>query len=153
MYVKLNKGAVHRFPYTIQDLRQENSNTSFPVVLSDEMLANFGVFPVFESDKPDTDRFSYAVKRPLPEMVNGEWVVLWDVLAKSPESIAEQNEHQAAKVRDSRNDKLSATDWTQITDAPLTTEQRAVWSSYRQSLRDLTAQPGFPWVIDWPVKP
>jgi len=153
MYVKLNNGAVQRFPYTIQDLRQENSNTSFPVVLSDEMLAGFDVYPVSESNKPDTDRFSYAVKRSLPEMVNGKWVVLWDVLAKSQAEIAEQNEHRAAEVRDSRNDKLSATDWTQIADAPLTAEQRAAWSSYRKSLRDLTAQPGFPWTINWPEAP
>jgi hypothetical protein len=153
MYVKLNNGAVQRFPYSIQDLRQENSNVSFPVVLSNEMLAGFGVFPVTEDARPVTDRFSHAVKRSLPELVNGEWVVLWDILAKSTESIAEQDEHRAAEVRDSRGSKLSATDWTQITDAPLTTEQRAAWSSYRQSLRDLTTQPGFPWEITWPVKP
>jgi hypothetical protein len=153
MYVKLNNGAVQKFPYSIQDLRQENSNVSFPAVLSNEMLAGFGVFPVAEDARPVTDRFSYTVKRSLPELVNGKWIVLWDVLSKSSDALAEQDERQAENVRDSRDGKLSATDWTQITDAPLTTEQRAAWSSYRQSLRDLTAQPGFPWEITWPAKP
>jgi len=57
---------------------------------------------------------------------------------------------KAAQVREERNTKLAATDWTQVADAPV---DKAVWATYRQALRDLTAQSGFPWTITWPVEP
>lgn len=43
-------------------------------------------------------------------------------------------------VRRMRNDKLTATDWTQLPDSPLTTEKKAEWAVYRQALRDITTQ-------------
>jgi hypothetical protein len=39
--------------------------------------------------------------------------------------------------RSRRDGRLTRCDWTQIADAPLTTEQKAVWATYRQQLRDL----------------
>lgn len=52
-----------------------------------------------------------------------------------------------------RNALLAESDWTQLADVPLSAEQKAAWASYRQELRDLTDQPGFPDNIAWPVKP
>ena len=60
------------------------------------------------------------------------------------------NDRKAAEVRAERNTKLAATDWTQITDA--TTDKQA-WATYRQALRDVTTQTGFPWTITWPEEP
>jgi len=42
-----------------------------------------------------------------------------------------------ADLRSQRNLLLSQTDWTQVNDAPLSTEQKAAYASYRQALRDL----------------
>jgi len=56
----------------------------------------------------------------------------------------------AVVVREQRNAKLAASDWTQLTDAPINS---SVWASYRQQLRDISAQAGFPWEINWPVAP
>jgi hypothetical protein len=63
---------------------------------------------------------------------------------------ASANDRKAAEVRAKRNTKLSETDWTQITDA--TTDKQA-WATYRQALRDVTTQSGFPWTITWPDAP
>lgn len=52
-----------------------------------------------------------------------------------------------------RNKALIDSDWTQMPDSPLTTEQKAAWAEYRQALRDVTAQEGFPSSIQWPVAP
>ena len=49
-----------------------------------------------------------------------------------------------------RNQLLLESDWTQLPDAPC---DKAAWVAYRQSLRDLTAQTGYPFEIIWPVKP
>ena len=50
-----------------------------------------------------------------------------------------------------RNGLLSASDWTQLPDVPL--ETRSAWCTYRQALRDITEQPGFPLDVQWPQKP
>lgn len=54
-------------------------------------------------------------------------------------------------VRAKRNSLLRKTDWTQAPDVPEAT--RSMWTAYRQSLRDVPAQAGFPSSIDWPTAP
>lgn len=62
----------------------------------------------------------------------------------------ERNQRMAAQVREQRNRLLAACDWTQLPDAPV---NATAWANYRQALRDITLQPGFPWHLDWPVEP
>lgn len=52
-----------------------------------------------------------------------------------------------------RNGLLYSCDWTQISDNQLTTEQRNAWAVYRQQLRDITTQPGWPADVTWPTQP
>lgn len=56
-------------------------------------------------------------------------------------------------VRRQRESLIASCDWTQIPDAPLTAAQRGAWVTYRQALRDVPAQAGFPAAINWPVAP
>ena len=63
---------------------------------------------------------------------------------------AAKDAEQAKSVRASRNTLLTDTDWTQLTDSPADT---LTWATYRQALRDISKQPGFPWTIDWPEQP
>ena len=60
------------------------------------------------------------------------------------------NDRKAVEVRAERNTKLVQTDWTQISDA---TVDKQAWATYRQALRDVPSQAGFPWTITWPDKP
>lgn len=60
---------------------------------------------------------------------------------------------KARNLRIDRASALSQCDWTQMPDAPLTSEQKQAWLEYRQALRDLPTQAGFPWDISWPTKP
>ena len=53
-------------------------------------------------------------------------------------------------VRNKRNSKLTESDWTQVADAPV---DKAAWATYRQSLRDIPQQAGFPTNVVWPVEP
>jgi hypothetical protein len=57
---------------------------------------------------------------------------------------------QSANARKRRNKLLSASDWTQVADAPV---DKAAWATYRQALRDISAQAGFPWAVVWPAQP
>jgi hypothetical protein len=60
------------------------------------------------------------------------------------------NEDEARTERDRR---LSATDWTQTPDAPLTENEKARYRGYRQALRDVPNQSEFPAAIEWPTVP
>jgi hypothetical protein len=57
---------------------------------------------------------------------------------------------KAISVRAERSSLLAASDWTQVADAPV---DQAAWASYRQALRDIPDQPGFPHNVAWPTKP
>jgi hypothetical protein len=50
-----------------------------------------------------------------------------------------------------RNALLAGSDWTQLPDVPLAT--KAIWAIYRQALRDITDQPGYPYGVIWPTPP
>lgn len=63
---------------------------------------------------------------------------------------AEAPERKAAALREERNEKLTASDWTQVIDAPV---DQAAWAAYRQALRDLPLQDGFPLTVTWPTEP
>jgi hypothetical protein len=60
---------------------------------------------------------------------------------------------EAVTVRLERNRRLAATDFTQIADVPISTGLRADFATYRQALRDVPQQAGFPLSITWPTAP
>jgi hypothetical protein len=59
-------------------------------------------------------------------------------------------EAEANAARAQRNALLAASDWTQLADAPV---DDLAWAVYRQELRDVPNQAGFPLTIVWPVQP
>ncbi len=56
----------------------------------------------------------------------------------------------ASQVRQDRNELLAQSDWTQLNDSPLTQEQKERYKIYRQALRDITEQEGFPLSVVFP---
>lgn len=73
---------------------------------------------------------------------------VWLAYAKVAET-----DNQAQAMRDKRDKLLADTDWTQADDAPLSSEDKESVRKYRQALRDITAQSGFPQEVKWPEKP
>ena len=80
------------------------------------------------------------VVREMDDAEYAEWVSKAD----------EREAAQASAQRAIRNQLLSKCDWTQVADAPV---NRELWAPYRQQLRDVTQQPGFPHGIEWPLPP
>lgn len=58
-----------------------------------------------------------------------------------------------AEARSERNGLLYRSDWSVISDSPLSDSDKTAWQTYRQALRDVPAQAGFPDNITWPTKP
>jgi len=59
-------------------------------------------------------------------------------------------EQKAKEVRTQRDALLAETDWTQVADAPVDAQ---AYANYRQALRDVPQQSGFPTEVVWPIRP
>lgn len=59
----------------------------------------------------------------------------------------------AAETRAQRDELLAETDWTQVLDAPIDAVGREAYRTYRQALRDVPEQAGFPAEVVWPELP
>lgn len=79
---------------------------------------------------------------------DGEWFKSGNVIAKRAFTPVSET---AETIRFKRDYLISQTDWTQGYDIPQTTKD--LWIPYRQELRDITLQSGFPANITWPIKP
>jgi hypothetical protein len=59
----------------------------------------------------------------------------------------------AESVRNQRDSELAKSDWRVIKDTETGVNMGAEWVTYRQALRDITDQSGFPNEIEWPTEP
>jgi hypothetical protein len=149
MHALIENGAVKQYPYGLGQLKAANPLTSFPAQANDEMLASYGVQRVFNATPPQiTD--TQVMEEGTPVFADDRWNQTFTVRDMTAEELASRNDAQAAIVRAERNSKLAASDWTQVADAPV---DKAAWATYRQALRDITAQAGFPWDVQWPEMP
>lgn len=74
----------------------------------------------------------------------------WVAMDEPPVSIAGPDLDALAKdAREKRNTLLAKTDWTQLSDSSADKEK---YAAYRQALRDITEQNGFPLEVVWPEK-
>jgi hypothetical protein len=71
--------------------------------------------------------------------------------AEAAAKVAGADSRKAAEVRLERDIKLATTDWTQVADVSQSIKD--IYAPYRQALRDVTTQTGFPWTITWPDAP
>jgi hypothetical protein len=137
-------------------------------ITTPEILAELGASVVLEGPQATpTNHYQYSIRDGV-EQIDGQWYTkysLGPVFADTPAhddvpaKTAQENEteyrsikdaEQAKSVRATRDEKLKETDWTQVADAPV---DKTAWATYRQALRDLTKQTGFPWEINWPTNP
>jgi len=74
----------------------------------------------------------------------------WTQMKTAEQIEAERLEQLSAQARSQRDALLSKSDWTQVSDAPV---DQSAWAEYRQALRDVPQQAGFPTEITWPQIP
>ena len=105
-------------------------------------IAKTGEVIVFTASSEDSEDYG----RQLYDQLNTTYS---SQVADCPES--ERHEAFASMVRADRSNLLKGTDWTQNSDVPEST--RTLWAPYRQALRDVPSQAGFPYDISWPSLP
>jgi hypothetical protein len=138
------------------------------MLLTEEVINEWGADVVFEGPQATGGTvYQYSMRSGVRE-IEGKWYtnyVLGPIFTDTPatetepaktaaeneaEYKARKDAEQAANVRTQRTTMLKDCDWTQIADS---TADKTAWATYRQALRDITAQSGFPWTITWPDAP
>ena len=156
-------------PKTKVQLQQENKHMSLPSSWTDATLEALGVARVTKTDAPDVSEWQVAVKDGV-EQVDGVWQERWvtqemfveytgededgnavtyTVQDQIDAKVATDNAALEATERATRDDLLKATDHYGLSDVTMTDAMAA----YRQALRDVPQQAGFPGTIIWPTKP
>jgi len=150
------------------EFRQLHFGLGLPKLLTEEVINEWGGDIVFEGPQATGGTVYQYSQRSGVEQLDGKWYtkyilgpVFTDRAAEGdqPAQTAAEQEtaykamkdaEQAKSVRASRTEKLKDCDWTQIADS---TADKTVWATYRQALRDVPTQAGFPWAIVWPTQP
>lgn len=148
------------------EIRKLNSNMSLPKVWNDNVHDALGIDPVFETPKPEASGdYKVVVRDGAEQDANNNWVQAWverDMFSDTEEDgvTTTKAEHEAAyqarldteaaeRVRADRDSRLAKTDWMGLSDVTMSAD----WATYRQSLRDITAQDAFPHSVTWPTEP
>ena len=126
-------------PYSEAAFRAANKHTVYGPVVSSRHLNSQDVYRVSKLPEPEVPVGQKAVLDAMPTQNDaGHWVLGWTLVALS-----------ADEARTLRDRLLAATDWTANSDVTMSDEMR----TYRQALRDVPAQAGFPDDVTWPTAP
>jgi hypothetical protein len=82
------------YPYGLAQLKADYPNTSFPREMSDERLAEFGVYPVTAVTRPSSTLTQDPVEQ-TPQLINGAWTQVWAMVDCSPEEAARRQQAAA----------------------------------------------------------
>ena len=165
MQVRIRTTGAVMYEAELRAWLHENNGPSYDT-LTPEVMEAIGVDPVFEGPQASGGTVYQYSQRDGVEQISGNWYtkyilgpVFTDTTVDGVTTTAAEQEaaykatkdaEQAKNVRTSRNDLLAKCDWTQLADS---TADKPTWATYRQSLRDVTAQAGFPWNVTWPEAP
>jgi len=149
-YAKIENGEVIKYPYSIEDLRIDNPNVSFPSIIDEPTKSRYSMLPI-QKIETQVD-YTKNISENLPELIEGVWTQSWTITDATQEEINQRLSNEWFGIRDERNARLYSSDWTQLVDSPLTEEQKNAWRQYRQELRDITNQAN-PFEVIYPVQP
>jgi hypothetical protein len=171
MQIRIRQTGAVMYEAEFRAYQQANGGPSWDTT-TPEVLEALGADVVFEGPQATGGTvYQYSMPDGV-EQIEGKWYtkhILGPVFTDRPatdtepaKTAAEQeaeykamkDAEQAKSVRTSRGEKLKDSDWTQVADALLDAPvDKAAWATYRQALRDVTGQEGFPWTITWPEQP
>jgi len=164
MQIRTNNGQV-MYEAEFRAYTKANGGPSWDITTT-EVLEALGADVVFEGPQATGGTVYQYSQASGVEQIDGKWYtkyvlgpVFTDTTVEGVTTTALEHEttykstkdaEQAKSVRATRTEKLKDCDWTQIADS---TADKTAWATYRQALRDITGQAGFPWTITWPNDP
>jgi hypothetical protein len=137
---------------TESEFRSMFPDASLPLTLTSQEVTSLGGDIVLEGPQAQPTRYQVSFRDGVQE-IDGQWFTKYSVTDIDDEAKAAKDAEQAKSVRKQRDDLLLETDWKVIKAAETSTALAADWATYRQALRDVTTQQGFPWEVQWPEQP
>jgi hypothetical protein len=161
MYAKIKNQNVIQYPYGYEELRADNPFTNFNGAIlpdaflgTEENLSGSFLEEVITEEAPQYDlRTQKIVFSDVPVFDGGKWIIKAQIVNKTTEEMDAEAVDQAKAVRADRDDRLAKTDWVVTKSLEAGAAVPQAMADYRQALRDAPAQAGFPWAVNWPVKP
>ena len=112
------------------------------------LQANSGELMLEIESNPLTQYINNGVLINFPPKPDYECFFNYETKSWEQDAEAEKN-----VVISKRGTLLFRSDWTQSPDSPLSAEKKSEWAAYRQQLRDITTQSGYPFNVIWPIQP
>jgi hypothetical protein len=153
MYALQENNQITKKGVTVGDLKRLYPSTSFPKRFEEFDYTSYGVVEVKTTEPPSYDSDTQSIEEQEPAQVDGVWTQQWSVLELSDEQKQQIIDGKDVAIRNERNKRLADTDWVIIKAKETGTNISAAWKNYRQELRDITSQEGFPHEVVWPTKP
>ena len=163
MQIRTNDGQV-MYEAEFRAYQKANGGPAWDTTTT-EVLTALGADVVFEGPQASGGTVYQYSQAAGVEQISGKWYTKYilgptftdtaDTTAAEQEAAykASKDADQAKSVRTSRDDKLKETDWVVIKNLELNANIPGAWEVYRQALRDIPTQSGFPWTITWPDAP
>jgi len=167
MQIRTQTGAV-MYEAEFRAYQQANGGPSWETTTT-EVLTALGADVVFEGAQATGGTVYQYSQASGVEQIDGKWYtkyvlgpVFTDTTDEGVTTTAAEHEtaykatkdtEQAKSVRQTRDDKLKECDWIVIKNLESNANIPGAWEVYRQALRDIPAQSGFPWTITWPTQP
>lgn len=97
MYIKIIEGVPKK--YSINQLRMDNPQISFPSAITDSILFEYGVYPLTATNPPSYDRLTQNLLEGIPVQINDEWVQTWVVQEASYEEIEQRKAEEIFSLK------------------------------------------------------
>lgn len=157
MYALIINEKVEEYPVTRANLQKHYPRVSFPKELTDKIYTDYGCVKIELTEQPPYNQDEGQLVQVDPEFSEGKWVQKWSFIkfhdSVIAENLARKLSSAADAARQKRNTLLFQTDLDVIRSLEATNSIPENLKNYRQALRDLPAQEGFPSKITWPTKP
>ena len=170
MQIRIRESSAVMYESEFRAYTKANGGPSWETTTT-EVLEALGADVVFEGPQATGGTVYQYSQASGVEQIDGKWYtkyVLGPIFTDRPATDTEpaqtaleqetaykamKDTEQAKSVRQCRDDKLKETDWIVIKNLELNANIPGAWEVYRQALRDIPAQSGFPWTITWPDAP
>ena len=152
MFIRLTNGKPEGYAVTEENLKALFPDHKFPKIFRPGDTEPLG-FALYEWSQIPETVYPNKVVETVPTLRDGTYYQTWDIVEMSENEKTEATLTQSRVLRLERDHRLRVSDWTQLSDAQLSEAQKQQWLAYRQALRDVPTQSGFPWNVTWPTLP
>lgn len=146
MYAKIVDGALVKYPYSLEEMRADNPDVEVSDTPSDATLAVCSAKRAIMGPAPTKSSRTHSFTLSFTDQADGSVEIIY-VARELARGLAEFN------MRDARNSALTRCDWVITRAFEEGNPVPAAYLAYRQALRDLPSQPGFPYEYVWPQEP